>query len=153
MHDVGKLAIPLALLRKPGPLTAQERRTIESHSTHGERIVATVTGQATVAAIVRSVHERWDGAGYPDGLAGTEIPHAGRVIFACDTYDAITSERPYRVAGAPAEAVQELRRGAGAQFDPGVVDAVIRCLGALGEAPAVERGYPRAARSASSILS
>ncbi|HWT95529.1 MAG TPA: diguanylate cyclase, partial [Solirubrobacteraceae bacterium] len=123
LHDVGKVAIPASILRKPGPLDEQEWVLMKRHTIIGERILAAVPALVPVGRIVRATHERWDGAGYPDGLRGEEIPLAARVIAVCDTFHAITTDRPYR-AGKPAEeALAELRRCAGTQFDAAVVEA------------------------------
>ncbi len=118
LHDVGKLALPEALLSKPEPLDDAERKLVEQHTLIGERIVSAAPGLEDVARTVRSTHERWDGTGYPDRLAGDAIPFAARLVAICDAYDAMTSERPYRKAMSPSEAVEELRRSAGTQFDP-----------------------------------
>ncbi len=131
-HDIGKLAIPEAILNKPGRLTDVERARIEQHTVIGEQIIAPIDFLAAVRPLVRHGHERWDGAGYPDGLAGEAIPLGARIIFACDAYDAMTTDRPYRAALSTAEAMSELKANAGTQFDPAVVDALIR---ALDEAP------------------
>jgi two-component system cell cycle response regulator len=123
LHDVGKMAIPDAILAKPGPLTDEEWEFVRRHPVIGQRIVLAAPALAAVAALVRGSHERWDGAGYPDGLAGAEIPIGARIVAVADAYAAITADRPYRAARTAAEALDELRRGAGAQFDPEVVDA------------------------------
>jgi diguanylate cyclase (GGDEF)-like protein len=127
-HDIGKLAVPEAILNKPGPLTAEELAVVQRHTVIGEQILAPVEFLADVLPLVRSAHERWDGAGYPDGLAGEEIPLGARIVFACDTYDAMTTERPYRAALTPAAAQDELRRAAGSQLDPAVVEALLAVL-------------------------
>ena len=124
LHDIGKMAIPDAILQKPGPLDTEERRFIERHTIFGERIIAAAPSLAPVAPIVRSSHERFDGTGYPDELAGDEIPLASRIIFACDAFYAMTAERPYSPACSAADAIEELRFCAGGQFDPAVVEAV-----------------------------
>ena len=129
-HDIGKIGIPASILMKPGPLTDEERALIERHPELGERILAPIDQLADVRPIVRACHERYDGKGYPDGLAGEEIPLEARIIFACDAYHAMTSDRPYRNALAPEEAVRRLREAAGTQFDPAVVEV---CLEVLGE--------------------
>jgi hypothetical protein len=98
LHDIGKIAIPDGVLHKPGPLDAGEWELVHSHTLIGERILETAAALAPVARVVRSSHERWDGGGYPDGLAGEEIPLASRIILICDAYDAMTSDRPYRAA-------------------------------------------------------
>jgi two-component system, cell cycle response regulator len=119
------MAIPDAILDKPGPLTEEEWDYIRQHTVIGERIVGAAAPLLPVARLVRSSHERWDGAGYPDGLAGEAIPRGARIVFACDSFDAMTSERPYRQALTTDQAVEELRRCSGTQFDAEVVDAVI----------------------------
>jgi HD-GYP domain-containing protein (c-di-GMP phosphodiesterase class II) len=127
-HDIGKLAIPRRLLNKAGPLTEEERRVVEQHTLIGERILAPIEFLAPVLPLVRHAHERWDGRGYPDGLAGAAIPLGARVVFACDAYDAMSNDRPYRGALAPSEVRAELRDGAGSQFDPAVVEALLAVL-------------------------
>ena len=128
LHDIGKLAIPDAILHKPGPLSEAEWEFMRSHATIGERILATAPPLMPVARIVGSSHERWDGDGYPDGLGRDEIPRGARIVFACDAYDAMTSKRDYRPAGSPQDAVAELRRCSGTQFEPAVVEALLRVL-------------------------
>jgi diguanylate cyclase (GGDEF)-like protein len=128
LHDVGKIGIPDYVLHKPGPLDESEWELMRTHPLTGERILAPLPGFAGVATAVRHEHERWDGGGYPDGLAGEEIPLSSRIVLACDVYGALVSDRPYRRALAPAQARAELRRGAGSQFDPRVVDALLACL-------------------------
>jgi HD-GYP domain-containing protein (c-di-GMP phosphodiesterase class II) len=128
LHDVGKAAIPDAILNKPGPLDADEWAFMKRHTIIGERILGAAPALAAVARIVRSCHERFDGTGYPDGLAGAAIPLGARVVFACDAFDAMTSDRPYRSAMRRGEAEEELRRGAGSQFDPDVVEALCAAL-------------------------
>jgi cyclic di-GMP phosphodiesterase len=124
LHDVGKIAIPDALLRKTDSLTPADRRLLETHPILGEQMVgnaALLRGHG--AEVVRSHHERWDGSGYPDGLAGGQIPLAARIFSVADALDAMTSDRPYRSAGDWSEAVDEIRHEAGSQFDPRVVAA------------------------------
>ncbi len=133
-HDIGKIGIPGSILLKPGPLSLDERRLIEMHPELGERILAPIEQLADVRPIVRACHERWDGTGYPDGLRGEEIPVEARIVFACDAYHAMTTDRPYRARLSAAEACARLRAGAGSQFDPSVVDAVLRVL-AEGDTP------------------
>jgi diguanylate cyclase (GGDEF)-like protein len=124
LHDVGKLAIPDAVLLKPGVLDEQEWSFIRQHTLIGQRILAPAAALTNVGRIVRSTHEDWDGNGYPDGLAGEQIPLAARVIAACDAFVTITSDRPYRAARSKAEAIRELRRCSGTQFEPAIVDAL-----------------------------
>jgi two-component system, cell cycle response regulator len=129
LHDIGKIAIPDAILSKEAPLTDEEWEFIRQHTILGERIVSAAQSLAPVGRLIRASHERWDGGGYPDGLAGEEIPLAARIIFACDAYDAITTERPYSPAIEPVPAMEELRRSAGSQFDPDVVACLRLILG------------------------
>ena len=123
LHDVGKMAIPDAILDKPGPLDPDEWDFMRTHTVIGERIVAAAPALGVVAPLVRSSHERWDGGGYPDGLAGDAIPLGARIVAVCDAFDAMTTDRPYRAALKPSVALLELRRCAGGQFDPAVVHA------------------------------
>jgi two-component system, cell cycle response regulator len=125
LHDIGKVAIPDSILSKPGPLDEQDWEFVRRHTIIGEGILAASPALSRVAHIVRSTHERFDGHGYPDGLTSTDIPLAARIITVCDAYDAMVSERPYRRPLTPANALDELARCAGAQFDPGVVSAFI----------------------------
>jgi hypothetical protein len=129
LHDVGKVAMPDALLRKPGPLSTQEWDLMRLHPVESERIVSAVPSLAHLAASVRAEHERWDGGGYPDGLAGEGIPIAARIVLACDAYDAMMTDRPYRKAMGHEAAVFELAICAGSQFDPEVVAALLEVLG------------------------
>jgi two-component system, cell cycle response regulator len=123
LHDVGKVAIPDAILGKPGPLTEEEWTFVRRHPIIGERIILAAPALARVAALVRSSHERWDGGGYPDALSGDTIPVGARIVSVADAFAAMTAGRPYRPARTVEDALAELRRGAGAQFDPAVVDA------------------------------
>jgi diguanylate cyclase (GGDEF)-like protein/putative nucleotidyltransferase with HDIG domain len=127
-HDIGKIAVPDAILNKPGPLTEDERRIMEGHSVAGEQILRPVPFFGDVRKIVRHDHERWDGTGYPDGLRGPQIPLGARIVFVVDAYHAMTSDRPYRRALPAADALEELRQCAGTQFDPAVVEAFLRVL-------------------------
>jgi diguanylate cyclase (GGDEF)-like protein len=129
-HDIGKIAIPESMLNKRGPLTPEERATVEQHTIVGEQILAPVEFLASVRRLVRHEHERWDGSGYPDRLAGEAIPLGSRIILACDALHAMTSDRPYRRAMSCEEAFAELRRHAGTQFDPRVVEALLEVVGA-----------------------
>lgn len=128
LHDVGKVAIPDEILRKPGPLDEGEREVMRRHPELGERVVASVPGLAHLAPVVRADHERWDGKGYPDGLSGEEIPLASRIVFACDAWDAMNSDRPYRRAMDTEGKIEELKRGVGTQFDPCVVSVLVETL-------------------------
>jgi two-component system cell cycle response regulator len=123
LHDVGKVAIPDAILGKPGPLTDEEWSFVRRHTVIGERIILAAPALARVAVLVRASHERWDGAGYPDGLSGEAIPLGARIVAVADAFAAMIAGRPYRAARTPEEALGELQLAAGAQFDPVVVDA------------------------------
>jgi HD domain len=125
LHDVGKIAIPKEILNKPSALTESEFEVMKTHTIEGQFMLDRVGGLlARVGEIVRSCHERWDGTGYPDGLRGEEIPLESRIVFAADAFNAMTTDRPYRGAMATADALAELRAGAGTQFDPAVVEAL-----------------------------
>jgi putative nucleotidyltransferase with HDIG domain len=125
LHDVGKIGIPGEILRKPGPLTSAERERMDEHTAIGARMLERIPFLAPVAPLVRSAHERFDGGGYPDGLAGEEIPRGAMIIATCDAFHAMTSNRSYRKAMARKEAVAELVANAGTQFDPLVVEALV----------------------------
>ena len=134
LHDVGKIRVPKQILDKPAALTPAERHVIEQHTIWGEQMLSRVGGMlAEVGRVVRSCHEWWDGSGYPDGLAGTAIPMAARIVCACDAFSAMTTDRPYRQARSVPDALEELHRCAGTQFDPAVVRALTRV--ADGSAP------------------
>ena len=128
LHDIGKIAVPDAILNKPSALTAEEFEIVKGHTVAGEQILAPVPFLEAVREIVRHDHERWDGHGYPDGLRGAEIPLGSRIVFVVDAFHAMTSDRPYRIAMDEDEAVERLRAGAGTQFDPVVVQAFVRVL-------------------------
>ena len=127
-HDIGKIGVPSTILLKPGPLTPGERAVVETHPLLGERILAPIEQLQEVRHIVRSGHERWDGEGYPDGRRGDEIPLESRIVFACDAFHAMTTDRPYRPALDVEEARRRLEEASGSQFDPGVVAALLRVL-------------------------
>ena len=123
LHDIGKVAIPDAILSKPGPLNENEWAFMRRHTIIGKRILGAAPALRPVARLVRASHECWDGSGYPDGLSGEEILLGARVVAVCDAFHAMTSDRRYRNAMSPDEAMAELRRCAGTQFDPNVVEA------------------------------
>jgi diguanylate cyclase (GGDEF)-like protein len=125
LRDIGKLAVPDQILHKQGPLDEREWEFIRQHTIVGERILRASPAFRSVATVVRSTHERWDGAGYPDGLRGEEIPLAARILGACDAFVALTSARPYRLARPTEDALAELERCSGTQFDPAVVRALV----------------------------
>jgi diguanylate cyclase (GGDEF)-like protein/putative nucleotidyltransferase with HDIG domain len=127
-HDIGKIAVPDAILNKPGPLTPEEFAVIKRHPVVGEQILAPVPFLSDVRQIVRHDHERWDGGGYPDGLRGAQIPVGARIVFVVDAYHAMVSDRPYRRAMSEADARAELEKNAGSQFDPEVVKAMVAAL-------------------------
>ena len=128
LHDIGKAWVPAALLEKPGPLTDEEWEVMRKHTVAGERILASIEGLKEVGRLVRHSHERWDGGGYPDGLAGSDIPLGSRIIFCADAFHAIRSDRPYRVGRSAREAVAEINRCSGTQFDPRVAGALERVV-------------------------
>ena len=128
LHDIGKVAIPDAILTKPGPLNDEEWAFMRRHTLIGERIVTAAPALAPVARLVRASHERWDGRGYPDGLAGEDIPLGARIVAVCDAFDAIVSDRAYRPRRTIAEALAELNRCTGTQFDPAIVAAFCATL-------------------------
>jgi putative nucleotidyltransferase with HDIG domain len=133
VHDIGKIGLPAGLLEKPGALTLEERRQMEEHSAIGERILANVEDYATIATIVRHHHERWDGEGYPDRLAGLDIPLISRIIGVADAYNAMTSDRPYRDAMPSRVARMRLAQGVESHFDTTVVAAFEAILASASE--------------------
>jgi len=160
LHDVGKIHIPKAIINKPGPLDDEEWLVMKTHTIEGQRMLERIGGVlARVGVVVRASHERWDGGGYPDGLAGEQIPLAARIVSACDAYNAMTTDRSYRRALPVADAIAELERCAGSQFDPAVVAALTHV--AVNEAhrepdwqltlsepePVADQAAPRAARA------
>jgi diguanylate cyclase (GGDEF)-like protein/putative nucleotidyltransferase with HDIG domain len=128
LHDIGKVAIPDEVLHKAGALDDGEWDIMREHPAIGERILRAIPGLGGVARIVRHEHERYDGGGYPDGIKGSEIPIGSRIILACDAYHAMTSDRPYRTAMDHGDAIAELAKNAGTQFDPDVTEQLIGCL-------------------------
>ena len=143
LHDVGKIRIPAEIIGKPGPLNQEERSIMNTHTVEGERLLLRVGGLlGQVGRIVRSCHERWDGAGYPDGLTGDEIPLVARIVCCCDAYNAMTTDRPYRRALDRGAAIAELLEHAGTQFDPQIVDALLEVVGGVMR-PDAESGLSR----------
>jgi HD-GYP domain-containing protein (c-di-GMP phosphodiesterase class II) len=129
LHDIGKIRVADEIINKPGKLTEDEFALVKRHPVDGQEMLERVGGVLSeVGTIVRHHHERWDGRGYPDGIAGEAIPLAARIICACDTYSAMTTNRPYRAALPVADAVAELERCSGSQFDPAIVEALLRTL-------------------------
>jgi HD-GYP domain-containing protein (c-di-GMP phosphodiesterase class II) len=128
-HDIGKVAIPDEVLHKQGPLTEDEWKVMREHTVIGERILAAAPSMVPVARVVRSCHERWDGLGYPDRLPGPQIPLESRLIFICDAYDAMVANRPYRQGLSTEQALHELRRHSGTQFDPELVETFCETVG------------------------
>ncbi len=128
-HDIGKISVPSEILLKPGSLTADEWAVMRRHTIVGAEMLASIAFFADVHPLVRGHHERWDGDGYPDRLAGTAIPLGARILCVCDSYNAMITDRPYRAAMSPQAALAELRRCSGTQFDPAVVTALERVLG------------------------
>ncbi len=139
LHDVGKVAIPDAILLKPGPLTAEERAIVETHAEEGHRLLRGSSSSILdmAATIALSHHEKWDGSGYPRGLAGEEIPVEGRIVAVADVFDALTSDRVYRTAYSVEQAVQMMRGQRGQHFDPELLDAFLEVL----SAPAPTRAH------------
>jgi HD-GYP domain-containing protein (c-di-GMP phosphodiesterase class II) len=129
LQDVGKVAIPQSILDKPGPLTEDEWAVMRTHPVHSEAIVLRITTLRESAAAVRHHHERFDGSGYPDGLAGLQIPIEARIIAAADAYCAMTADRVYSAAKTPGEAAGELTRSSGTHLDPDVVHALLEAIG------------------------
>jgi putative nucleotidyltransferase with HDIG domain len=127
-HDIGKIRVPESILNKKGPLDDEEWGIMRSHTVAGEAILAPITSLREVLPLVRSSHERWDGNGYPDGIAGKDIPVGARVISVCDAFRAMTERRPYREAMSERDATVELRLNAGTQFDPDCVRALLSVL-------------------------
>ncbi len=128
LHDIGKIAVPSDILRKPGKLTAEEFEQIKTHSDVGGRLLERIPFTRSVAPLVRAIHERYDGGGYPDNLSGDDIPLGARIVGTCDAFDAMITDRPYRNGMPQEDAVAELHRCSGTQFDPRVVDALIQEL-------------------------
>ncbi len=126
VHDIGKTFVPIAILRKPGPLNADEQMEMRTHSAVGERIVNRLSSATDLLSIVRHHHERFDGSGYPDGLRGNKIPLLARIMSVSDAHDALTSDRPYRARHHHEDAIEILIRGAGTQWDRGLVSLLLK---------------------------
>jgi HD-GYP domain-containing protein (c-di-GMP phosphodiesterase class II) len=143
LHDVGKIAVPKEILNKPSKLTEEEFEIIKRHTIEGQELLDRVGGLlGRVGQIVRSCHERWDGKGYPDGLAGERIPLSARIVFACDAYNAMTTDRPYRKAMSRDAALTEMRENSGTQFDPRCVAALERVVMSKVEFPQLVHAKP-----------
>jgi len=130
LHDLGKLCVPDEVLRKPGSLTPDEWITMKGHAVQGYELATRIAGLSVeTLSVIHSHHEHWDGTGYPDGLAGTDIPLNARIFAVCDVYDALISERPYKQAWTPEDAISEIEAQSGRQFDPQVVHAFLTLMG------------------------
>ncbi|HUJ35598.1 MAG TPA: HD-GYP domain-containing protein [Solirubrobacteraceae bacterium] len=153
LHDVGKIAIPKEIINKPGKLDPHEWTIIKTHTVEGQKMLERVGGfMRQVGLIVRSHHERWDGGGYPDGLAGEAIPLEARIIACCDTWNAMRTDRPYRNALSHNVAVAELVANAGGQFDPLVVDTFVRLVAPADRPEAVQAGATAAVRAPAPVI-
>jgi putative nucleotidyltransferase with HDIG domain len=133
LHDIGKIGVPEGMLQKPGPLTAEEWQAMRRHPVVGAQIIAPFEVFARSAPLIRHHHERWDGSGYPDGLAGPAIPLGARIVAVADVFDALTSGRPYRTALARDAGLSQLLDEAGRSLDPSVVRASVRLLRRCGD--------------------
>jgi putative two-component system response regulator len=131
IHDIGKIGVPDAILLKPGPLDADELVLMQAHAVIGESIVRPLRSATNLLPIIRNHHEHFEGGGYPDGLAGERIPRLARIVSVCDAFDAMVSDRPYRSRRPVDAAVEILNRGAGAQWDPALVDLFVREMPAI----------------------
>jgi HD-GYP domain-containing protein (c-di-GMP phosphodiesterase class II) len=156
LHDIGKVGIPDAILQKQGPLDDQEWQLMRQHPIVGEHIIAGTPGLSALAPSIRAEHERWDGGGYPDGLAGEQIPLASRITLACDALNAMTNDRPYRAAMTLERAECELESCAGTQFDPQVIRALLAETANFSRKPRADTALPAvplllATRGASSL--
>ena len=135
MHDIGKILVPIDILNKTSPLTAEEYTLVKTHPQRGEAVLSRSTELADLGVVVGSHHENWDGTGYPAGLRGEEIPLLARVLSVADAYDAMTSHRSYRRGVKKSVALEEIRRCAGSQFDPMVATAFVEMLESVPERP------------------
>jgi HD-GYP domain-containing protein (c-di-GMP phosphodiesterase class II) len=138
LHDLGKIGIPDAILRKPGRLTDEEHEVMKQHPVLGWLIVSAIPSLSETLPAIRHHHERYDGRGYPDALSGEEIPLLGRLMAVADAFSAMTTDRPYRKGMACEDAIAELRRGRGSQWDPELVDAFLRALGTRSNNPSAD---------------
>ena len=143
LHDVGKIGVADSILLKSGSLTEDEWAIMRTHPEIGEKMLQSIDFLAPALPIVRHHHERWDGTGYPDKLAGEEIPIGARIVAVCDSFDAMTSDRPYRAAMSVDEACEELQRHAGTQFDPKCVDLLVQIVSEMGETSRLEDRFVR----------
>jgi putative nucleotidyltransferase with HDIG domain len=134
LHDIGKIGIPDGLLNRKGKLTDEEIQQIRNHVNVGAQMLQALGEMHPIVPLIRHHHEAWDGSGYPDGLSGTRIPVMSRILSVADTYDAMTSNRPYRQAMSGSEAIEELRRCAGSHFDPNIVEVFLKILDEQGNA-------------------
>jgi putative nucleotidyltransferase with HDIG domain len=150
LHDIGKIGIPADVLDKPSGLTPDEHDLMRQHTEIGARILTPIAAFASVIPVVRHHHERWDGSGYPDGLAGTDIPFLARVLTVPDVFDAVTSERPYRAGLSLAEAVALIRERSGSHFDPAVVEAFVTVMSQEGVVAQIQRARQEIGRRAAS---
>jgi HD-GYP domain-containing protein (c-di-GMP phosphodiesterase class II) len=139
LHDVGKIGVPDSILLKPGPLSEEEWEVMRTHPVVGEGMLRGMEFLAPALPIIRHHHERWDGSGYPDGLAGERIPRGARIVAVCDAFDAMTSDRPYRRALDSTAACRELLAQAGKQFDPTSAALLVEIVSDLGEGRLEER--------------
>jgi HD-GYP domain-containing protein (c-di-GMP phosphodiesterase class II) len=143
LHDVGKIAIPTEVINKPGTLDANEWALVKTHTVEGQRVLDRIGGlMRSIGRVVRSSHERYDGAGYPDGLAGEDIPIESRIIFCCDAFSAMTTDRPYRRALSVEQAIAELEDNAGTQFDPTVAGVLVDRIRRAATRARLTAGYP-----------
>src|SRR4051812_16356627 len=153
LHDIGKIHIPDAIINKPGPLDDEEWAIMKTHTVEGQKMLDRVGGMlSSVGLVVRASHERHDGRGYPDGLAGEAIPLAARIVTVCDSFNAMTTTRPYRKGMAVSEAVAEVRRCAGTQFDPAVANALLAVVGDPGWQVTIREPAPAAPAVAPATL-
>lgn len=141
LHDIGKISTPDSILKKNGPLTTAEWEVMRDHSAAGQRILNQIPSLSRTALIVRAHHERWDGLGYPDGLAGETIPFEARLVAVADAFHAMITDRPYRKAIPPRRALEILQMGRGTQWDPIIVDAMLGLFSGTGKQRSVERNH------------